>query len=283
MNLDRYVGAMLGLGIGDALGAGYEFKVPPFPVSDEYETGVFDTAPGHPTDDTQLAIILGESIVNCRGFDINDWVPRLKDWLDSGPPDVGGQTARAITTLAKGRRPHSHTGAGGNGALMAILPLVLAYADHDSADAIDTARTVAGLTHPHPSSLDACASFAAVVAPMVRLGLDDWPGEVPPLPSADPAGTFMGWSTLTYGIAAQAVGFSEDMDAGRALSTLQSVIHLGGDTDTNAAVTGALLGARFGNVWPDRLVDGLATAPQLYRLALDLHELAQTEPLDPVL
>lgn len=55
MSLDRFTGALLGLALGDALGATYEFRRPPFEVAREFGTGVFGTAPGHPTDDSTLA------------------------------------------------------------------------------------------------------------------------------------------------------------------------------------------------------------------------------------
>ena len=54
LTVDRYRGALVGLALGDALGAPYEFKSPPFIVEAVFRQGVFGTAPGHPPAHPQI-------------------------------------------------------------------------------------------------------------------------------------------------------------------------------------------------------------------------------------
>ncbi|MGH9036626.1 MAG: ADP-ribosylglycohydrolase family protein, partial [Acidimicrobiia bacterium] len=61
MTLDRFSGCLLGVALGDALGAPYEFHRPPFEVAREFRPGWFGTAPGHPTDDSTLAVACAEA------------------------------------------------------------------------------------------------------------------------------------------------------------------------------------------------------------------------------
>ena len=65
-----------------------------------------------------------------------------------------------------------------------------------------------------------------------------------------------GFALFTAGIALQVVGEGLGFEEG-----LRHVVGLGGDTDTNAAVAGALLGARHGRAaippaWFDRVAEG---------------------------
>ena len=62
---NRYRGALLGLACGDALGTTLEFKPPGTfaPISDMIGGGPFSLQPGQWTDDTSMALCLGESLV----------------------------------------------------------------------------------------------------------------------------------------------------------------------------------------------------------------------------
>ena len=146
MTLDRYRGALVGLALGDALGAPYEFRAPPFTVEAVFRTGVFGTPPGHPTDDSTLALFAAEAVL-----EPGDWpagyTRRLVAWMQSGPPDIGKQTSRAAQSWAAGAAPEPNQAAQGNGSLMAVTPVVLRFAaDHDRARS--SAADFAGLTHP---------------------------------------------------------------------------------------------------------------------------------------
>jgi ADP-ribosyl-[dinitrogen reductase] hydrolase len=70
----RYHGALLGLTLGSTL----EFKTPGTfkPLSDMVGGSPFNLQPGQWTDDTSMALCLGESLVQCQGFDSKDQMDR---------------------------------------------------------------------------------------------------------------------------------------------------------------------------------------------------------------
>src|SRR3954471_12555069 len=63
--LDRCVGALVGLAVGDALGTTLEFKRPGTfaPIDDMVGGGPFRLQPGQWTDGTSMALCLGESLL----------------------------------------------------------------------------------------------------------------------------------------------------------------------------------------------------------------------------
>jgi hypothetical protein len=83
---DRYHGALLGLAAGDALGTTLEFKTPGTfkPLSDMVGGGPFNLQPGQWTDDTSMALCLGESLVQCQGFNPKDQMDRYVRWWRDG-------------------------------------------------------------------------------------------------------------------------------------------------------------------------------------------------------
>ncbi len=85
-SLDRFLGALLGLAVGDAVGTTVEFKprgtFPP--VTDMVGGGPFGLEPGQWTDDTSMALCLASSLVERNGFDARDQMERYCRWLDQG-------------------------------------------------------------------------------------------------------------------------------------------------------------------------------------------------------
>src|SRR5690606_41396440 len=89
----RYLGAMLGLACGDAVGTTVEFQPRGSfePVTDMVGGGAFELEPGQWTDDTSMALCLAESLVECDGFDMRDQLQRYTRWWQGGylGPTVG--------------------------------------------------------------------------------------------------------------------------------------------------------------------------------------------------
>ena len=265
-SLDRYRGALVGLALGDALGAPYEFQTPPFPVETEFRTGVFGTAPGHPTDDSTLALFAAEAVLESDHW-AGGYTRRLVAWMQSGPPDIGNQTRLAAQRWAAGVAPEPDEAAQGNGSLMAVTPVVLRFAaDRDRARS--RAADFARLTHPSDVAAATNARFADAL-------LDVLAGGEPPAiagPRRPAHGPKMGWCELCLDLAFLTWHRAKTLGP---LAALVELIALGGDTDTNAAVAGALLGAGYGMAaWPDDLVAGLHLAPRMSDLAGQLWEAA---------
>jgi ADP-ribosyl-[dinitrogen reductase] hydrolase len=267
----RAIGALVGSAVGDALGARFELgragayrREFPEPVlggiGEMVGGGPFPWKPGEFTDDTQMAVALAESLLACGGFDADDVWHRWKAWASTAT-DVG-----VLTRGVLGRRDWpgaaeaGHSANGGlsaaNGALMRVTGLAVAYAFADPAELTTAARAQAALTHHDP----AAGWGAAIGAQLVRAGihgvdplsvLDDLVAELP----ADVHDRFaevldLAWDPLTPGAISSGTVWG---CLGRAVWALRrsgsfedavvEAIDLGGDTDTVAAVTGAIAGA----------------------------------------
>src|SRR4051812_32495728 len=138
--LERFRGALLGLAVGDALGTTVEFKPPGSfaAVTDMIGGGPFKLPAGAWTDDTSMALALGESLVACEGFDAVDQLKRYVRWYREGYLsstgvcfDIGVATRAALVRFD--RTGEAFPGdadpqAAGNGVLMRLAPVPLAYA-----------------------------------------------------------------------------------------------------------------------------------------------------------
>src|SRR5262245_13550710 len=86
---DRKRGCLLGLAVGDALGAAVEFQSPGsfLPVAEYRAGGPHGLAPGEWTDDTSMALALADSIAQA-GWDLDDQVNRYVSWWRKGTYSV---------------------------------------------------------------------------------------------------------------------------------------------------------------------------------------------------
>lgn len=105
---DRYVGCLLGLACGDAVGTTLEFthRASLTPISDMVGGGPFALKPGQWTDDTSMALCLGESLLTCNGFDARDQMARYLNWWQWGYWsatgecfDIGMTVRQALSTF----------------------------------------------------------------------------------------------------------------------------------------------------------------------------------------
>src|SRR3954469_16147410 len=180
----RVAGALVGSAVGDALGAPFEFGPPGqfsarFPVpargakTEMCGGGSLGWEPGEFTDDTQMALLVASSLVECDGLDEADVFDRFRRWLAAGPPDVGNQT-RAV--LGSGRpwdvaaaEHFARSGhAAGNGSLMRTTPAAIWFSRSGTEATMDAARRISALTHGDPSAGEGCAIFHE----LMRVALD---------------------------------------------------------------------------------------------------------------
>ncbi|MCW3040416.1 MAG: putative ADP-ribosyl glycohydrolase family protein, partial [Solirubrobacterales bacterium] len=215
------------------------------------------------TDDTQMALLVASSLVECDGLDEADVFDRFRRWLAAGPPDVGNQT-RAV--LGSGRpwdvaaaEHFARSGhAAGNGSLMRTTPAAIWFARFGARMTMNAARRISALTHGDPSTGEGCAVFHELVR--VALDGDDplraiprtlvlvapehrarWATVLAPNWTPDQATESNGAVWPTLGQAGWALRHGRDF-----AEVMRLVIDLGGDTDTVAAVAGGLAGAVFG-------------------------------------
>ncbi len=294
---DRVVGSCLGLALGDALGAPFEFlrgrNVPdPLPA---LERPWLDQPPGSTTDDTAMARNLMRSLAERGGFDPQDLVARHLEWWRGDPPDVGTLTGRVLRRIDAGvpaddaaRAIWQERGpevSAGNGSVMYCAPIGIAFANRPD-ELFALAPALSALTHFDERCKTSVLAIALTVAalvrgeegePAARAGVDavlDREGGEELEFLVDAAGSKrqidgpdQGFCLFTTGIALQALVRGGDVE-----TELRRVVGLGGDTDTNAAVAGALLGARDGvaglpSVWLGRLRDRDAIESEARELA----------------
>lgn len=268
------LGAVIGSAVGDALGAPFEFGPAgaysrrfPEPVVDGLGEmaggGGFGWAPGEFTDDTQMAIVQAESILERERIDGADLFDRFKRWA-SGARDVGNQTRATLGSgLAWDAAARDHyrrrpDGSAGNGTVMRATPTAVRFAAASESTTVEAAHRTASITHGDPAAawgtalfhvmvraaLTGADCFAALDRALAKLPRDqvryvemldpDWRPEDTTLPN----GTV--WTCLAQAVWAVRTCPDSFEDA------LRRAIDLGGDTDTVAAVAGGLAGARLG-------------------------------------
>lgn len=183
---DRARGVVLGMAVGDALGAPFEFNPPigPDAAVAMFGGGSFGWAPGEWTDDTSMAIPLVRVLADGGRLDNPDALARVvRDWREwaLAAPDVGTQTRNVLGRLgpdateadarAASEAVHDeHCGrSGGNGSLMRTAPVVLAQLDDEFA-LIAAARRVSELTHWEADAGDACAIWCVAAARAIASG-----------------------------------------------------------------------------------------------------------------
>ena len=171
---DRFLGCLLGLAAGDALGTTLEFKTPGAfrPIDDMTGGGKFHLTPGQWTDDTSMALCLAASLLEKGGFDPVDQMQRYVRWRDEGYLsstgrcfDIGNTVSQALGRFVATGEPYAGSTdphAAGNGSLMRLAPVPMFYA-HDAAEAIDRSADSSRTTHGAEEAVDACRYFGGLL------------------------------------------------------------------------------------------------------------------------
>jgi len=294
--VSRARGALLGLVAGNQLGVPTEHLGTPEAIRKAFPNGVVDLAPPPKNspydDDAAMALLLGESLLASKGFDANDVARRWVKWMKVDGRGIGITTRRALTLIDRGKDPFeagqlaSQENPGrsaGNGSVMRCIPVALRY--HDDPDRLIRVSTQqAAITHAD----ERCTWGAAAVnlaarellhgniyfidEVMHRIGdrapraLREAIHRVPregegdlPIARAGEAGYVVHCVEIAFWFV------THDRSLEEALIALAQA---GGDTDTNAAVAGGLLGARYGDVaLPPRWVDQITGSQGIAQLA----------------
>lgn len=295
MARSRAIGSVLGLALGDALGAPFEDQRAaqiPSPIL-AFELPWKGFPPGTWTDGTAMARNLSRSLVARRGLDIDDVLQRHLEWFATSPPDVGNLTRTVLSWARDGvadpaRRYVEERGpevSAGNGSVMYCAPLGAAYARRPER-LHDLALSLSALTHVDERCKTAVLAVTVTVATLIegegpreaigagmgavanREGAEELEflaeavGRTRPIDGPD-----QGFCLFAAGVGLQALSGEGDF-----AEKLRRVVAMGGDTDTNAAVAGALVGAAVGraglpSAWLDVLRDGEAIEVEARRLA----------------
>lgn len=308
---DRFRGALIGLAAGDALGAGVEFLTPGSfaPLTDMIAGGTHGLPRGAWTDDTSMALCLADSLLAVGGFDPADQLGRYVGWYRRGERsstghcfDIGNATRAALVRFERTGEPYpgdAFPQAGGNGTLMRLAPLPMAYARHPRlalALAVDSART----THGHPAALDATRYLAALLLDALHgAGRDDLlegeghagalrsSGTLHPEVQEVADGSFArrsppqirgdGYAVRALEAALWALNATPDFAEGAL-----AAVNLGDDADTTGAIYGQLAGALYGlGGIPAHWREAVHLGEELVALADSLHALSASVDLGP--
>jgi ADP-ribosyl-[dinitrogen reductase] hydrolase len=284
---ERALGAYLGLAVGDALGATVEFMTRG-EIEAKYGThrkmiggGWLHLAPGQVTDDTEMALALGRSLVRSGGFDAKDVCDEFALWLKSGPVDVGNTCRRGIRRyVIHGTVEGGYCeGDAGNGAAMRNLPVAIAaFGRPDTATEWTLAQS--HITHHHPLSDDATVALMRMVQGLLAgLGMKEAREVAKALVEKHRSfrfEPFRGQSSAYIVDTMQTVLHKYFITDSFRDCVLQTV-NLGGDADTTGAIAGMLAGATYGvqeipSAWLGKLDKAVAEeirqqVPQLLAVA----------------
>lgn len=262
VQLARAQGCMLGQAIGDSLGARVASKSAaeiaqlfPQGVRELSDGGRHHIIAGQPTDDSEMALTLARSILREGRYQREKVLDAYREWLQTRPIDIAETIERGLLGL------HT-TESESNGSLMRVAPIGIRLAG-DPAAAAQAARIDSALTHPNPLCLEACAAYCAAIAAGIAGATREQMVQAALAQCAGPAreaiercalpADFMarhGWVLTALQNAFYRLARYDDVE-----QALVETVACGGDSDTNAAVAGALLGALHGrDAFPSRWV-----------------------------
>jgi len=294
---NRFRGCLLGLAAGDAVGTSVEFMPRGSfkPLSDMVGGGPFHLKAGQWTDDTSMALCLATSLVECRGFEARDQMERYWDWYRNGAYsstgdcfDIGSTVRQALQRYKTTDEPFSGSTdpySAGNGSIMRLAPVVMAYYPHQQNIWHYTAES-SRTTHAALECLDACRLLGDI---LYRA-----------LSGARKAETLL--STAPERFQAESIqkiargDYREKTDAnirgtGYVVQSLEAALwcfwttdtlerailkaaNLGDDADTTAAICGQVAGAFYGESGiPPRWLEKLAMREEIGELAVKLEGL----------
>jgi len=306
---DKFVGALVGTAVGDALGMPVEGWIrrtikKRFGLLENMIDGGLPA--GHYTDDTQLMIGVAESLIDCKGFSGRDMAYRFLENFQAYR-GYGPGTIRVLKQLMYGATwdevgKHVYGGGSyGNGAGMRSAPSAVLY--HDRPDMLlDIALNAARITHAHPLGSEGAMIQTYAVALAVStdpglLGNFDRIGFVNNLldlaeedyfqerlgkileflesdvtPEAEQVISALGNGVRAFDSIPTAI-YCFLTNTNSVKDAVVYAVSLGGDTDTIGAMTGALSGALHGfRKIPTQWVQALENEDKGREYIIDLGE-----------
>ncbi|MAS96710.1 MAG: ADP-ribosylglycohydrolase [Verrucomicrobiales bacterium] len=284
--------AILGAAVGDALGVPVEFqnraRRKEDPVTGMRKYGTHHQRAGTWSDDSSMIFATMEGLMKAGGYDPESVMREFEGWVQNAAHtphgevfDIGNATHSAIRKFSMGS-PLSECGgieehSNGNGSLMRILPIGLAFADDRKL--IEKASEISSLTHAHERSRFCCAFYCLVVSELLH-GFDIEQSTFTAWEIMDRAWKFSELERSRFDALhpEKLLNRSEDEigSSGHVIDTLEAAlwvnaqhdsygdavlhsVNLGDDTDTTGCVAGGLAGLLYGekgipSEWLDVLV-----------------------------
>jgi ADP-ribosylglycohydrolase len=258
----RAQGCLVGQLAGDALGSLVEFQSPekirllyPDGVRNMADGGTWNNIAGQPTDDSEMALLLARMLIKNGCYNSESARKEYLYWLNSNPFDCG----ITISAALRGKlNPESQA----NGAMMRISPLGIFGINFELSEVVEWAIQDAVITHPNLICQQANALFITGIFNAVKFGCSaketfniirqtaiEMKAEKMLLDTIEksfnePPANYLqqqGWVLIAFQNALYQLLHTKNPEEG-----IINTIMCGGDTDTNAAIFGALSGAVYG-------------------------------------
>lgn len=241
---DRMHSCIYGLAVGDALGVPYEFCARgTFECTGMADGGAHGQPAGTWSDDTSMALCICSSIKQCDRVVVTDIADRFHRWLERGDFtcdgyvfDVGMTCRKAISTGV----PAKSYDYCGNGSLMRTAPLAML-----NCLSYDQVRAVSAITHAHPVAEWSCVTLCDILWTVRNSGTPAkhvlWRryGNI----ASRPVDAIKSGGYCEHTLEAALWCF---LNTSSYADCVLAAVNLGGDTDTTAAVAGALAGVYYG-------------------------------------
>ena len=267
-------GMLLGLAIGDALGAPVEHGYTSSEIAaraDELRH-MHDEAQfvkGVWTDDTSMALCLADSLLECHGYDSWNVMDKYIQWMREGyrsyfdyGEGIGIQTADMLNRFAEGdsiiHKDEERIDSAGNGTIMRLAPVVIAAHEKTTIEAIRRLASISARETHYSHEAEAGTEIFAVLlynavyetdkARILDIAkhssgqhYDAMLAKLLPLPDPEQLKDRQGYIVYTLQIALWGFLNYDTFEDG-----MMAVMSLGGDVDTTMAVYGQLAGAYYG-------------------------------------
>lgn len=279
LTLDKAKGMLVGLAVGDALGAPLEFheaREPDTYIKEYCAGGVHSMKKGEWTDDTAMALAMAQAFIDNKGeFNAHDIMHNWASWYNRGEfiPrgvcfDIGSITQKAIKKYDAINSVYngvSLDNQSGNGALMRLAPVVIVSATPERAMELAVAQTV--MTHGSAKAIE----YSRVMAHELWHGdaLQRYSDYRLPLDIKREDVMSGGYVVETYQCAMWAYQTTTSFD-----QCVINAVNRGHDSDTCGAVAGMIAGAHYGyNKIPKKFIDSLMWHDELCQAAIKLFEM----------
>ena len=302
---DKVKGVIYGQAIGDALGLGTEGMTDEdmawkYPNGISHYSDIFQDRHrkrwkiGDWTDDTDMMLCIANAVIKDKGVNFTSIARNFKEWADGEPMGIGETTYKVLSFGDYVEKPFdaskmlwemSHQQSAANGGVMrtSIVGLFPKAVE-------ECALNICRLTHYDPRCVGSCAIVSLLIHSLVyeeeKLSYhkivdiaQKYDSRIREyidlsLNTDIRALELQDWDSVGYTLKTLAAGLWAYWNAPSFEGGLLSVVRAGGDADTNAAVAGAILGAKFGfGAIPPEYVDGLIYKDQLEEVILGMIEL----------
>lgn len=293
---DRILGCLYGQAIGDALGLGSEFMnkdevVKNYPLGlTRYDQIIQDDhrrrwEKGEWTDDTDMMLCILSAFEDGK-FNVQKVAQNFKDWLNGGPSDIGMNTFKVLNMRDYVEQPEmcskicwdaSNHQSAANGALMRTSVVGAAMEN-----VTEQTEAICKLTHYDPRCVGSCVIATSIIHNLIRNDKQLSYNEIKAI-GEQYDDRIAEWIDLAYkNEDVSALELDKRHSIGYTLRTLAAalwcywhaksfeggllaIVNEGGDADTNGAIAGAVLGAKFGyNSIPKYYIENLYNE-ELYR------------------